>query len=76
MPGIKDFSWSPTSNVIAFWVPEYKDVPARVSLIEIPRYECFNFSLNLYLINFATLTTKKKKFFVSLIKEVKFILIK
>lgn len=34
--GIRDFSWSPTDNVIAFWVAEDKDVPARVTLLEIP----------------------------------------
>lgn len=34
--GIRDFSWSPTDNVIAYWVAENKDVPARVVLIEIP----------------------------------------
>ncbi|KAB0793644.1 hypothetical protein PPYR_13264 [Photinus pyralis] len=34
--GIQDFSWSPTDNVIAFWVAEDKDVPARVTLLEIP----------------------------------------
>jgi uncharacterized protein with WD repeat len=37
IPGIRDFSWSPTDNIIAFWVPEDKDVPARVTLMEIPR---------------------------------------
>ncbi|KAK0169860.1 hypothetical protein PV328_010495 [Microctonus aethiopoides] len=35
-PGIRDFSWSPTDNVLAYWVPEDKDVPARVTLLEIP----------------------------------------
>ncbi|KAH0545731.1 eukaryotic translation initiation factor 3 subunit B-like [Cotesia glomerata] len=35
-PAIRDFSWSPTDNVIAYWVPEDKDVPARVTLLEIP----------------------------------------
>lgn len=34
--GIRDFSWSPTDNVIAYWVAEDKDVPARVTLLEIP----------------------------------------
>ncbi|XP_008544236.1 eukaryotic translation initiation factor 3 subunit B [Microplitis demolitor] len=34
--GIRDFSWSPTDNVLAYWVPEDKDVPARVTLLEIP----------------------------------------
>ncbi|KAJ8351022.1 hypothetical protein AAFF_G00160930 [Aldrovandia affinis] len=32
--GIKDFSWSPGDNVIAFWVPEDKDIPARVTLMQ------------------------------------------
>ncbi|XP_056265440.1 eukaryotic translation initiation factor 3, subunit Ba [Pseudoliparis swirei] len=34
--GIKDFSWSPGDNVITFWVPEDKDIPARVTLMQIP----------------------------------------
>ncbi|XP_017782495.1 PREDICTED: eukaryotic translation initiation factor 3 subunit B [Nicrophorus vespilloides] len=36
IPGIRDFSWSPTDNIIAYWVAEDKDVPARVILLEIP----------------------------------------
>lgn len=32
----RDFAWSPSDNIIAFWVPEYKDTPARVTLMEIP----------------------------------------
>lgn len=34
--GIRDFSWSPTDNIIAYWVAEDKNVPARVTLLEIP----------------------------------------
>lgn len=34
--GMKDFSWSPTENILAHWVAENKDVPARVTLLEIP----------------------------------------
>ncbi|XP_028825038.1 eukaryotic translation initiation factor 3, subunit Ba [Denticeps clupeoides] len=34
--GIKDFSWSPGDNIIAFWVPEDKDIPARVTLMQLP----------------------------------------
>ena len=34
--GIKNFSWSPKSNILSFWVAENKDVPARVTLIELP----------------------------------------
>lgn len=37
IPGIRDFCWSPTDNVLAYWVAEDKDVPARVTLLEIPR---------------------------------------
>ncbi|KAF4519210.1 hypothetical protein B566_EDAN013504, partial [Ephemera danica] len=34
--GIRDFAWSPTDNVLVYWVAEDKDVPARVCLLEIP----------------------------------------
>ena len=34
--GMRDFSWSPTENILAYWVAEDKDVPARVTLVEIP----------------------------------------
>ena len=30
--GIKDFSWSPTDNIVAYWVAEDKDVPAKVTI--------------------------------------------
>lgn len=32
----RDFSWSPGDNIIAFWVPEVKDIPARVTLMQLP----------------------------------------
>ena len=34
--GMRDFSWSPTENILAYWVAEDKDVPARVTLVELP----------------------------------------
>ena len=34
--GLRGFSWSPKDNIIAYWVAESKDVPARVCLLEIP----------------------------------------
>jgi len=34
--GLKGFSWSPRDNILAYWVAEDKDVPARVVLLEIP----------------------------------------
>lgn len=36
IPGVRDFSWSPSDNFLAYWVAEDKDVPARVTLLEIP----------------------------------------
>lgn len=32
----RDFSWSPSENILAYWTPEAKDNPARVTLLEIP----------------------------------------
>lgn len=37
VPGIRNFSWSPTDNIIAYWVGEEIDVPAKVTLMEIPK---------------------------------------
>lgn len=37
IPGIRSFSWSPTDNIIAYWVAEETDVPAKVTLMEIPK---------------------------------------
>jgi len=34
--GMRDFSWSPSENILAYWVAEDKDVPARVVLLELP----------------------------------------
>jgi len=36
VPGMRDFTWSPKENILAYWVAEEKDVPARVVLIELP----------------------------------------
>jgi len=43
--GIRDFSWSPSDNIVGYWVAEDKDVPARVTLLEIPRYNYDEYSL-------------------------------
>ncbi|XP_062602695.1 eukaryotic translation initiation factor 3 subunit B-like [Saccostrea cucullata] len=34
--GLRDFTWSPSDNIIAYWVPEQQNVPARVTLIQMP----------------------------------------
>jgi len=34
--GMRDFSWSPSENILSYWVAEEKDVPARVVLLELP----------------------------------------
>lgn len=33
---VKFFNWAPDKNIIAYWTPEIKDTPARVTLLEIP----------------------------------------
>jgi translation initiation factor 3 subunit B len=35
--GLIDFSWSPTNNAIAYWVPEADPKPARVTILSIPQ---------------------------------------
>lgn len=35
--GIRGFNWSPTDNIIAYWVAEETDVPAKVTLMAIPK---------------------------------------
>jgi len=37
--GIKDFSWSPTDNIIAYWIAEDQDIPAKTALLAIPSRE-------------------------------------
>ncbi|CAI5714178.1 unnamed protein product [Peronospora farinosa] len=34
--GVHDFFWSPTDLILAYWAPEGNNVPARVSLVELP----------------------------------------
>jgi len=36
IPDLKDFSWSPKSNYLVYWVPEIEDIPARVVVLDIP----------------------------------------
>lgn len=39
IPDVADFSWSPTSNLISYYVPERANAPATVALVEIPSRE-------------------------------------
>jgi translation initiation factor 3 subunit B len=34
--GAREFFWSPTDNIIAYWSPEMENVAARVALVEMP----------------------------------------
>ncbi|KAL7059714.1 hypothetical protein AAHC03_012965 [Spirometra sp. Aus1] len=34
--GISDFAWSPTDRIIAYWVAETANTPARVALVSVP----------------------------------------
>lgn len=36
IPDVRNFAWSPTDNIMAYWTPEVNDSPARVSLIQFP----------------------------------------
>lgn len=41
--GCQEFSWSPTDNIIAYWVPGKDPVPAKVALIEYPSMKTLTF---------------------------------
>lgn len=34
--GVQQIEWSPTQSILAYWVPEQDNVPAKVALLEIP----------------------------------------
>jgi len=36
VPGVREVMWSPSDNILSYWVPELGDVPARVGLVEFP----------------------------------------
>eukprot|EP01136_Pigoraptor_vietnamica_P027141 Opistho-1_new@83101 len=39
IPGVREFSWSPSDDLISFWVPESGNNPARVTIMHIPSRE-------------------------------------
>eukprot|EP00698_Gefionella_okellyi_P017430 TRINITY_DN5092_c0_g1_i1.p1 TRINITY_DN5092_c0_g1~~TRINITY_DN5092_c0_g1_i1.p1 ORF type:complete len:690 (+),score=178.25 TRINITY_DN5092_c0_g1_i1:41-2071(+) len=36
LQGVRDFAWSPSDNLLAYWIPEVNESPARVTLLRIP----------------------------------------
>lgn len=36
MFAIRDFVWSPTDHLIAYWVPELQDIPSKIFITKIP----------------------------------------
>lgn len=36
LDGIKDFQWSPTEPIIAYWVAEKGQTPGRVAIMKVP----------------------------------------
>merc|ERR1719161_2889213 len=36
LEGLQCFDWSPKDDIISAWIPEKKDSPARLQLIEVP----------------------------------------
>lgn len=35
VPGLADFTWSPSQNYLAYWVRESTDIPARLGLLDV-----------------------------------------
>jgi len=36
LTNVRDFSWSPNNDILAYWVAEHDEVPAKVSLMSFP----------------------------------------
>lgn len=36
VPNVSQFSWSPNDNLLAYWVAEQGQIPARVTIVQIP----------------------------------------
>jgi translation initiation factor 3 subunit B len=36
VPQLADFEWSPSDDIISYWVPEFENNPATVSVVEFP----------------------------------------
>lgn len=47
IPGLRDFAWSPTDNIISYWTPEDRDTPARLNIVSIPEKNILS-NRNLY----------------------------
>eukprot|EP01010_Urceolus_cornutus_P001313 NODE_184_length_2090_cov_947.391965_g145_i0.p1 GENE.NODE_184_length_2090_cov_947.391965_g145_i0~~NODE_184_length_2090_cov_947.391965_g145_i0.p1 ORF type:complete len:591 (+),score=160.45 NODE_184_length_2090_cov_947.391965_g145_i0:249-2021(+) len=45
IPGVKSFDWSPTDNIISYWVPEENEKPARVDLVKVVMNKRGNFEI-------------------------------
>ena len=41
-PPPRDFSWCPTENNLAYWVPEINEIPAKVTVLAIPSRDELN----------------------------------
>jgi len=58
LPGVKDFAWSPTDNVLTYWTPEEGERPARLCVLEIPSRKELA-SKNLYMVKECKLLWQK-----------------
>jgi uncharacterized protein with WD repeat len=36
VPGLRDYAWSPAESLLAYWIPEQNESPARVSILHMP----------------------------------------
>lgn len=55
---VQDFQWSPTDNVISYWIPEFGDQPARVCLMAMPSREVIK-SANIFQVKECKMSWQK-----------------
>ncbi|TPX71053.1 hypothetical protein SpCBS45565_g01197 [Spizellomyces sp. 'palustris'] len=36
IPGVRSFAWSPSDHILSYWTPESGNIPARVTLTQVP----------------------------------------
>lgn len=48
--GIRDICWSPRENILAYWIPETGNAPARVCLLDMDKRELVR-TKNLFMVS-------------------------
>eukprot|EP00040_Diaphanoeca_grandis_P038441 m.256510 g.256510 ORF g.256510 m.256510 type:complete len:643 (-) comp34425_c0_seq1:252-2180(-) len=58
IPSVQNFEWSPTDNLLSFWIPEENDKPASVNLMSIPEREVIK-SANIFMVKECKMSWQK-----------------